>query len=176
MLFDLYCYSKLETEKFLSTKLNVWKRHKKDQTRCGKFWHYHLDIYLGRFNSISALIHFLYRKHNVTKILFQVPQFLHILQFFVCTLIGCSSQKMVGAKQNKPCCGLLYFNFFGQWFGHLCYLSCFFLLQCRCIHFLFHFDYIACEVYDILESEKFFTTEVYLQPPNDGPNSNKGSD
>ena len=41
---------------------------------------------------------------------------------------------------------------------------------------MFYFGYIACEIYDILESENFFVAEVYLQPPNDGLNSDEDSD
>ena len=51
-----------------------------------------------------------------------------------------------------------------------------FFLYCRCIHFLLHFSYTASEDYDILESENFFDTEVYLQPPNYGLNSGEDSD
>lgn len=41
---------------------------------------------------------------------------------------------------------------------------------------MFHFKYTASEVYDILESENFFDAEVYLQPSNDGLNSDEDSD
>ena len=41
---------------------------------------------------------------------------------------------------------------------------------------MFHFSYTASEVYDILESENFFDTEVYFQRANDGLNSDEYSD
>ena len=43
-------------------------------------------------------------------------------------------------------------------------------------YFLFYFNYTASKVSEILESENFLDAEVYLQPPNDGLNSDDDSD
>ena len=43
-------------------------------------------------------------------------------------------------------------------------------------YFLFYFNYTASKVSEILESENFLDAEVYLQPPNDGRNSDDDSD
>ena len=53
-----------------------------------------------------------------------------------------------------------------------------FSLQCRYVHFFFHFSYADSEAYNTVESENFFDAEagVYLQLPNDGLNFDEDSD
>ena len=94
---------------------------------------------------------------------------MRILRFFVCTFTGVAGTRWKGEGKLQPYFILVFrvsdLNFCVKF--HVP-----FSLQCRYVHFLFHFSYI---VYKIFESENLFDIEAYLQPPNEGLNSDEDS-